>query len=66
MLEEIGSFEGSPLARRMLDLSRLRSLIERWPASGFERAETNRSHHIALTRGISVGRFLRRFDPAAR
>lgn len=66
MLEEIGAFERSPLARRMLDLPRLRSLIENWPSSGFERADVNRSHHIALTRGISMGRFLRRYDPAAQ
>jgi hypothetical protein len=24
----------------------------------------NRSHHIALTRGFSVGRFLMQYDPA--
>src|SRR6202012_19488 len=53
---------GSPLASRMLDLARMRSLIKNWPSSGFERQDLNYSHHIALTRGFSVGRFLLPYD----
>jgi asparagine synthase (glutamine-hydrolysing) len=64
MAAEVERFQSSPLASRMLDLARMRSLIENWPSSGFERLDINRSHHIALTRGFSVGRFLLQYDPA--
>jgi hypothetical protein len=48
----------------MLDLERMRSLIENWPSSGFEQPDVSLSHHVALTRGFSVGRFLLQYDPA--
>jgi asparagine synthase (glutamine-hydrolysing) len=64
MAAEVERLQSSPLASRMLDLARMRSLIENWPSSGFERLDVNRSHHIALTRGFSVGRFLLQYDPA--
>jgi asparagine synthase (glutamine-hydrolysing) len=63
MAAEVERFERSPLASRMLDLARMRWLIENWPSGDFERLEVNRSHHIALTRGFSVGRFLLQYDP---
>jgi asparagine synthase (glutamine-hydrolysing) len=64
MAAEVERLQSSPLASRMLDLPRMRSLIENWPSSGFERHDVGRSHHIALTRGFSVGRFLMQYDPA--
>jgi asparagine synthase (glutamine-hydrolysing) len=63
MAAEVERLQRSPLASRMLDLARMRALIEDWPSGGFERLDVNRSHHIALTRGISVGRFLLQYDP---
>jgi asparagine synthase (glutamine-hydrolysing) len=63
MAAEVERLQRSPLASRMLDLARMRSLIENWPSSGFERSDVNRTHHIALTRGFSVGRFLMQYDP---
>ncbi len=62
MSAEVERLQTSPLASRMLDLARMRSLIEDWPSSGFERLAVHRTHHIALTRGISVGRFLLQYD----
>jgi asparagine synthase (glutamine-hydrolysing) len=64
MKAEVERLQRSPLASRMLDLARMRSLIQDWPSSGFEGLDVNRSHHIALTRGFSVGRFLLQYDPA--
>jgi asparagine synthase (glutamine-hydrolysing) len=64
MTAEVEHLRQSPLASRMLDLTRMRSLIENWPSTGLESLEVNRSHHIALTRGFSVGRFLMQYDPA--
>ena len=66
MAAELERLQGSPLASRMLDLARMRSLLENWPSSGFERLDIARSHHITLTRGFSVGKFLLQYDPAAR
>jgi asparagine synthase (glutamine-hydrolysing) len=63
MAAEVARLQTSPLASRMLDLTRMRSLIDNWPSSGFERLDVNRTHHIALTRGFSVGRFLMQYDP---
>jgi asparagine synthase (glutamine-hydrolysing) len=66
MVAEMERLQRSPLASRMLDLARMRSLIENWPSSGFERPDVNRTHHIALSRGFSVGRFLMQYDPEAK
>jgi len=66
MATELERLQGSPLASRMLDLARMRRLIENWPSSGFERPDVILSHHITLTRGFSVGKFLLQYDPAAR
>jgi asparagine synthase (glutamine-hydrolysing) len=64
MAAEVERLTHSPLASRMLDLARMRSLIENWPSVGFERDDVNRSHHVTLTGGLSVGRFLLQYDPA--
>jgi asparagine synthase (glutamine-hydrolysing) len=63
MAAEVTLLESSPLANRMLDLARMRWLIENWPSGGFAGLDVHRSHHIALTRGFSVGRFLMKYDP---
>jgi asparagine synthase (glutamine-hydrolysing) len=63
MATEVERLRSSPLASRMLDLQRMSSLIENWPSHGFERYEVMSSHHIALTRGLSVGKFLMHYDP---
>ncbi len=64
MKMEVERLQRSPLASRLLDVTRMRSLIEEWPSDGFERLDVNRSHHIALTRGFSVGRFLLQYERA--
>jgi asparagine synthase (glutamine-hydrolysing) len=63
MVTEVERLRSSPLASRMLDLERMASLLQNWPRHGFERDEVLSSNHIALTRGLSVGRFLMRYDP---
>jgi asparagine synthase (glutamine-hydrolysing) len=65
MAAEVERLERSPLAGRLLDLKRMRWLIEHWPSSGFERDDVNSAWHMALTRGFSVGRFLLQYDPEA-
>ncbi|MGC2402745.1 MAG: asparagine synthase-related protein [Acidobacteriaceae bacterium] len=63
MAAEVERLGGSSLASRILDLERMRSLVENWPTDGFDRLEILHSYHIALTRGLSVGRFLVQYDP---
>jgi asparagine synthase (glutamine-hydrolysing) len=63
MAAEVERLRSSPLASRTLDLQRLSSLIEHWPSEGSAWGDVAGSHHIALTRGLSVGRFLMRYDP---
>jgi asparagine synthase (glutamine-hydrolysing) len=62
---ELARIEASPMAQRCLDLPRMRHLIEHLPAEGFERRDVFAPWHLALTRGLSVGHFIRRFDPDA-
>jgi asparagine synthase (glutamine-hydrolysing) len=66
MAVEMDRLQGSPLTSRLLDLARMRSLIEHWPTSGFAAPAVNSSHHIALTQGFSVGKFLMQYDPDKR
>ena len=66
MLAEVALLEASPLASRMLDLPRMRQLIGSFPSGGFDQSRVQGPYHAALTRGFSVGRFLRRHDPDLR
>ena len=63
MAAELTLLKSSPLASRMLDLARMRRLLENWPSGGFTEPEVLRSYHVALTVGFSVGRFLMKYDP---
>jgi asparagine synthase (glutamine-hydrolysing) len=63
MSAEVERLRSSPLASRILDLGRMSSLIENFPSNGFDQVEVSSEYHMALTRGISVGRFLLQYDP---
>jgi asparagine synthase (glutamine-hydrolysing) len=60
---ELARTDKSPLARRLLDLPRLRALLDSWPAKGWEQVDVSDSYHLALTRGLAAGRFLTMHDP---
>jgi asparagine synthase (glutamine-hydrolysing) len=56
---DIERLESSPLARRLLDLPRLKRLMAQWPKDE-QTAEARRSEYrLALARGVHVGRFVR-------
>lgn len=56
---ELERLESSPLARRLIDLPRLKQLVARWPRDAQE-AETRRIKYRAmLARAVHVGRFFR-------
>ncbi len=56
---EIEHLEASPLARRLLDLPRLKKLMAEWPKDNHAAEPRQRDFHLALDRGIHVGRFIR-------
>jgi asparagine synthase (glutamine-hydrolysing) len=53
---------GSVLVRRALDLERLQRALETWPATGWHSQRVRDEYQLALTRGLSVGSFLRWID----
>jgi asparagine synthase (glutamine-hydrolysing) len=57
---ELDRLAACPPATRVLDLPRLRQLVENWPDGGWERDEVIGPYRGALLRGISTGHFLRR------
>ena len=63
LLAELTRIERSPLARRIVDTPRLRTLLETYPASGYHTSEVSDAWHLALTRGIAAGSFLAQHDP---
>jgi asparagine synthase (glutamine-hydrolysing) len=65
MLRELACLRRSPMARRCLDLERMALLLDHWPSSSAARPRDFTSWPQALTRGLSVGHFIRHFDPEA-
>ncbi len=55
--------EQSPLAQHMLDLPRLRNLLNTWPDAGYDQAAVANVYHLALSRGLAAGLFLVQHDP---
>jgi asparagine synthase (glutamine-hydrolysing) len=56
---DIERLQSSPLASRLIDLPRLRRLVDQWPAD--EKAAQARipEYKLVLARGIHIGRFIR-------
>jgi asparagine synthase (glutamine-hydrolysing) len=63
---ELTRIERSPLACRVLDTARLRTLLDTWPSSGYHTAQVSEVWHLALTRGIAAGSFLAQHDPESK
>jgi asparagine synthase (glutamine-hydrolysing) len=58
--EEVSRLAECGPAAQLLDLGRLRALVENLPTSGWERVDTRNAYRLALLRGISAGHFLRK------
>jgi asparagine synthase (glutamine-hydrolysing) len=56
---DIERLEASPLARRLLDLPRLKRLMAEWPKDEQAAQEHRLDYRLVLARGIHVGRFVR-------
>jgi asparagine synthase (glutamine-hydrolysing) len=66
LARQLKELDQSPLVRRMIDLPRLARALETWPERGWHRADIFQEYNLALTRGLSGGRFLRWFESANR
>jgi asparagine synthase (glutamine-hydrolysing) len=56
---DLERLEALPLARRLLDLPRLKQLMQQWPKSENEAERRMPDYRLALARGVHVGRFIR-------
>jgi asparagine synthase (glutamine-hydrolysing) len=56
---DIERLEASPLARRLIDLPRLKGLMAQWPKDAQDGENRVWEYRQALARGVHVGRFIR-------
>jgi len=56
---DIERLDGSPMARRLIDLPRLRRLVADWPADAAAAQARLEDYRLALTRAVHVGAFIR-------
>jgi asparagine synthase (glutamine-hydrolysing) len=66
LLAELADLRESAMARRLIDLERLRGALEDWPKTGREAAEKADVYQSAIPRGLAVGYFIRRVEEEAR
>jgi asparagine synthase (glutamine-hydrolysing) len=56
---ELERLNASPSARRLIDLPRLKMLLDQWPKDQNEVLNRRREYRLVLNRGVHVGRFIR-------
>jgi asparagine synthase (glutamine-hydrolysing) len=59
---EIDRLGHSPVASRLLDLPRLKRLIDEWPSGDWNRPGIVTNYRYALLRAVSAGRFIRSIE----
>jgi asparagine synthase (glutamine-hydrolysing) len=57
---EFALIEGNAVARRLLDLDRMRGAIENWPQSERQAFEQQELYQFAMPRAMTTGHFMRR------
>jgi len=57
--QDIERLDASPLARRLIDLPRLKRLMAQWPKDEQEAENRVGEYRLALARGVHIGRFVR-------
>jgi asparagine synthase (glutamine-hydrolysing) len=57
--EAIDRLEDSPTARRLIDLPRLRHLIDQWPKDEHEAQRRSEEFDKAFSRALHIGTFIR-------
>ena len=58
--DELDSLESSDTVQRMIDLPRLRALVDRWPEPMV--VHHDREYYMRLLRGIMMGKYIRWFE----
>ena len=58
--EEVERLAQVPAAAEVLDLPRMKRLVDEWPEGGWERIEIRNAYNLALLRGAAAGHFLRK------
>jgi asparagine synthase (glutamine-hydrolysing) len=66
LLAELAASRKSAVARRLIDVERLRAALEDWPKTAQEAAEKADVYQSAIPRGMAVGYFIRRVEAEAR
>jgi asparagine synthase (glutamine-hydrolysing) len=61
---ELDRFAACAPAAKLLDIERLKRMVDNWPQSGWERDEVIQQYRLALLRGIAAGHFLRKASGA--
>ena len=59
LTDEIERIAASPAAAAIVDVPRLRRLIEEWPSGGWDREPVHNTYRTALVRAVSAGHFAR-------
>jgi asparagine synthase (glutamine-hydrolysing) len=59
LARDIERMEASPLARRLIDLPRLKRLMAQWPKDAQVAESRIGEYRFALARGVHIGRFIR-------
>jgi asparagine synthase (glutamine-hydrolysing) len=57
--DQVERLDASPLARRMIDVPRLKRLVDEWPADEHAAIARRNDYRIVLARGLHFGRFIR-------
>ena len=66
LARQLTDLSESPLARRIIDFARLERAINHWPNGGWYRRDIFQEYCLALTRGLTAGKFLRWFESTNR
>jgi asparagine synthase (glutamine-hydrolysing) len=59
LMAELERIAACKPAADLLDMPRLKRLVETWPTGNWHKPEVMRPYRLALLRGIAVGHFLR-------
>jgi asparagine synthase (glutamine-hydrolysing) len=59
LAEEVEGLEASPLANRLLDVPRMKRILDDWPKDAQEAEIRTREVRLAFARGVHVGQFIR-------
>ncbi|MDB5691802.1 MAG: asparagine synthase, partial [Alphaproteobacteria bacterium] len=66
LAEELARADACEAAAELLDVPKLRRLVEAWPSEGWENAAIDKAYRLDLLRGVSVAHFIRKVSGSNR